>query len=237
MQLKFFTIPVMNPEESEAELNSFLRTHRVLTVRKELVTNEGKTPFWAIAAEYLVGVSARAKKIPSIDFESILASYHTKPGKGLPIGNLTSQHFANFYLGQMDHHAKEVLRIRGYLRYMDDFLAFGKSRDELRTSLSHIRDYLARELCLELKEGVQLKRCTAGISFLGYRIFPHRIGLTRRSRQRFITKLKTYESLHARGQLSECELSRRMQAVTGFTEWADAAGFRRDAIAKYGVLP
>ena len=53
------------------------------------------------------------------------------PGKGIPIGNLTSQHFANLYLGEMDHFVKERLRVAGYLRYMDDFLFFGPTKSFL----------------------------------------------------------------------------------------------------------
>jgi retron-type reverse transcriptase len=169
-------------------------------------------------------------------FEHILASYQTAPGKGLPIGNLTSQHFANFYLGRLDHFVKETLRTKGYLRYMDDFLAFGNSPEELKVLLSRIRDYLDDELHLELKKGIQLKPSKAGVSFLGYRLFPDRIGLTRRSRQRFIDKLRLYEGDYLRGALPESELSRRMQSVIAFTEWADASGFRCSALSKYGVL-
>jgi hypothetical protein len=61
-------------------------------------------------------------------FRSLLETYHTLPGKGMPIGNLISQHLANFYLGEFDHWVKEDLKIRGYLRYMDDFIVFGHER-------------------------------------------------------------------------------------------------------------
>jgi len=170
-------------------------------------------------------------------FVTILASFEADPGKGLPIGNLTSQHFANFYLGWFDHFVKEQLRIKGYVRYMDDFLVFGRNRQELRAGLEVIRAFLAEELGLRLKEGVQLKPSRAGVSFLGYRVFPDKVSLTRRSRERFIMRFQKYEGQLADGVLSETEAARRMQAVIGFTEWADAAGFRRAALKKYGAQP
>jgi hypothetical protein len=168
-------------------------------------------------------------------FERFVRSYQTKAGKGLPIGNLTSQHFANFYLGALDHYVKEALRIKGYLRYMDDFLAFGAAKEDLRHTLEDIRGFLAQELMLELRDGVQLKPTAAGISFLGFRVFPHGIGLTRRSRRRFVDRLRSYEGRFERGELSENDLARRMQATVGFTQWADAVGFRRKVIAEFGV--
>jgi len=65
-------------------------------------------------------------------FAEIIATYHTSPGKGLPIGNLISQHFANYYLGILDHWIKEELRVRCYLRYMDDFILFADTRQKLQ---------------------------------------------------------------------------------------------------------
>ena len=168
-------------------------------------------------------------------FERILMSYQTASGKGLPIGNLTSQHFANLYLGALDHHVKEGCRVKGYLRYMDDFLGFGESKEQVRCLLSGIRAFVQEELLLQLRDGVEKKPCAAGVSFLGYRVFPHRTGLTRRSRRRFADKLRAYETEFAEGRWGEAELARRMQAVVGFTEWADAVGFRRKVIAELGV--
>ena len=69
-----------------------------------------------------------------------------KLGRGLPIGSLTSQHFAHFYLGWFDRFAKEKLRIKGYVRYMDDVAIWSDSRLELR----EVRDYLAEELSLDV---------------------------------------------------------------------------------------
>ncbi len=62
----------MNPEAAETDLNIFLRTHRVLTVRKELVNTQSESPSWAIAVEYLEGVPSRAGKTPSIDYREVL---------------------------------------------------------------------------------------------------------------------------------------------------------------------
>ena len=72
MQLKFFMVPASDPAESEAELNTFLRSHRVLTVRKELVVAENETPFWALAVEYLESASKPTGR-SSIDYKEVLS--------------------------------------------------------------------------------------------------------------------------------------------------------------------
>ena len=63
-------------------------------------------------------------------FDKLLASYCVTEGRGLPIGNLTSQYFANFYLGIFDHYAKEKMQVKGYVRYMDDVLLFADTTQE-----------------------------------------------------------------------------------------------------------
>jgi hypothetical protein len=168
-------------------------------------------------------------------FSKLLDTYHTKPGKGLPIGNLISQHLANFYLGRYDHWIKEQRRIRGYLRYMDDFILFSPNRAFLKTELGETRQFLARELALDLKENIQLNRCIRGIPFLGYRIFPQTIRLAPRSRKRFIQKFKMYEKNWHEGGWSVNELARHMEPLIEFTRVSDSTGLRRKVIQRFGV--
>lgn len=78
------------------------------------------------------------------------------PGKGLPIGNLTSQHFANLYLGELDHFLKDQLHIKGYLRYMDDFLLFAEDKPSLHLWLADLEDLLEERLDLGLKQALEL---------------------------------------------------------------------------------
>ena len=91
-------------------------------------------------------------------FDRIIGSYHTAPGRGLPIGNLTSQHFANFYLAPLDRFLKETLGRGAYVRYMDDFVVWGESGRELRAVCERVRAFLAAELKLALKENTAINR-------------------------------------------------------------------------------
>lgn len=91
-------------------------------------------------------------------------------GKGIPIGFLTSQHFANWYLTPFDHWIKEAMRVRYYYRYMDDIVVLGRTKTELHELLEAMRRYLGEELLLEIKPNWQIFPVDArSIDFVGYK--------------------------------------------------------------------
>ena len=112
--------------------------------------------------------------------------------RGIPIGNLTSQIFANLYLGGLDHFVKEILKCRYYIRYMDDLILFDNSKDQLNQWKEAIRKYL-QSLKLELHaRKCQIYLVRNGVPFLGYKIYPtHRLVLTDNIK-RFRKRLKRY---------------------------------------------
>ena len=89
-------------------------------------------------------------------------------GKGLPIGNLTSQFFANVYLNELDQFVKHVLKTRYYLRYVDDFILLADNPELIARWVSMISDFLENKLMLQLKEGWRIKPVSEGADFLGY---------------------------------------------------------------------
>lgn len=169
-------------------------------------------------------------------FEKILDTHHTRPGKGIPIGNLFSQHLANFYLCGLDHWIKEERNIKGYVRYMDDFILFSKEKGILKTELKKIEHYLKSQLELMLKPNIQLNRCSKGISFLGFRVFPAHIHLLPRSMKRFSKKYREYEKKYCEGIWSERVMVRRMESPAAFTNLCDSVPFRRLMIERFGII-
>lgn len=115
--------------------------------------------------------------------EQIISSYCVQPGKGIPIGNLTSQFFANFYLSFFDHFVKEQLRVKQYVRYMDDCVLWGSSKQEVKEWRAKAEHYLAAELQLKLKYAV-LNTTENGVPFLGFLIKPDCIHLLRSKKRR-----------------------------------------------------
>lgn len=155
------------------------------------------------------------------------------PGWGLPIGNLTSQYFANLYLGELDHFVKERLRIKGYLRYMDDFILFGEERRELRSGLAAVSDFLTERLYLTIKEkAAVLAPVDQGISFLGFRIHPQLVTLTGEKWRRFRRRVRLLESDYLDGLMTEEALADSVSSMIGHVVHADTLAARRRFFAE-----
>ncbi|MBM4311953.1 MAG: reverse transcriptase [Deltaproteobacteria bacterium] len=169
-------------------------------------------------------------------FEKIIGSYATAPGKGVPIGNLTSQYFANHYLGLLDHFIKEQLRIKPYVRYMDNFILWSEDRRVLKESLRAIGGFLRERLALTLNDDICLNQTAGGMNFLGYRVFANIIRLSKRSKKRFSDKFRAYEACFLNGEWSEQVLQKHMQPLIAFAQYAHADNFRRNVIERFGAV-
>lgn len=124
------------------------------------------------------------------------------PGKGLPIGNLTSQFFGNVYLNALDQFVKHQLRCRYYLRYVDDMILIDRSPAQLRAWEQQIEQYLAEELELALKPERRLRVVTDGADFLGYIVRPQ----YRLVRRRVVGNLREKLAAFERAQVSDHRL-------------------------------
>ncbi len=100
---------------------------------------------------------------------------------GLPIGNLTSQFFANLYLNDFDHFVKRELKRKHYIRYVDDFVIFGDDKKELTDVKQRIEEYLEQNLKLTLRGDHRLRAVNDGLDFLGYIILPSHTLVRRRA--------------------------------------------------------
>lgn len=169
-------------------------------------------------------------------FDGVIDSYQTMPGQGVPIGNLTSQYFANHYLAILDHHLKEELRCTRYLRYMDDFVVWDKNKSWLKQVCRDIEAFLRDRLQLELKTPC-LNSCERGMTFLGYRIYRNHFRLSRRSRKRFCRKLRRYHEKWRNGSWSEEETARHVEPLLSFVRRADSFGLRQRLLMDMGLCP
>jgi len=110
---------------------------------------------------------------------------------GLPIGNLTSQFFANFYLNGFDHYVKEKLGVKKYIRYMDDIICVSQNRDYLQSLIPFFKNYLSDNLKLELHpQKIKINSSRSGVDFLGYFLKPHYSIIRFKTRKRMIRMLK-----------------------------------------------
>lgn len=133
--------------------------------------------------------------------EKIIASTEDSPGRGIPIGNLTSQLFANIYLNEFDQYAKHTLHLPRYIRYMDDIAILSDDKQQLHEVKGAAAVFMRERLGLVLHpRKVQVMPLAAGVDFLGYRLFPHHRLLRKSTVVRFVARLKR-EKLRGGGAL------------------------------------
>lgn len=153
--------------------------------------------------------------------------------RGIPIGNLTSQFFANLYLDRFDHWVTESLRVGPYLRYTDDFCVFGSEKGRLAEARSAIVERLA-DLGLSLNEGKsRLYARREGIEFLGFRHLPGQVRVRKENTGRFRVRLRRLERDLAAGRVS---LERVRASVTSWrahAAYADSEALCRKLIPPY----
>lgn len=167
--------------------------------------------------------------------DTIIDSYHEpgRPGYGIPIGNLTSQLFANIYLDALDQRVKCRLSERWYVRYMDDFIILHHDKDRLRYLRIDIELFLAHQLGLELNNKTQIfpvaVRNGRGLDFLGYYIWPHKRRLRKDSLKRFKRRVRQLQKQYAEGRISLGEIKQQLASWLAHAKHGDAQA----AVAKY----
>ena len=128
-------------------------------------------------------------------FEEVIKSFagyknYVRNGAGIPIGNLTSQIFANIYLNELDQFAKQTLREKYYIRYADDFVFLSPDKNHLKNLIPQLEGFLKQTLKMELHpHKVVLQNFYQGIDFLGYVMFPKHKVLRTNTKQRMLKKM------------------------------------------------
>lgn len=163
--------------------------------------------------------------------DNIIDSYQTQPGKGLPIGSLTSQYFANFFLEACDRFIQQLAGSKGYLRYMDDMVWFCDNRADALSTLQAVEAFLQREK-LKIKPNRQIQPTGNGIGFCGFGVHRHRIALSQRKKQAYVRHLARWQADWQAGEINSLQLQRGYDAVHAVTHPADALGFRRSVLER-----
>jgi hypothetical protein len=162
-------------------------------------------------------------------FNIIIDSNDSGVTKGIPIGNLTSQFFANHYLSAFDHSFKERHHAKRYIRYMDDIIVFTDNKDELKDMYNKAAYYTGKNLKLILKPPVS-GPVTNGVPFLGYLVKPSGIYLQKKTKRRYKARIAEIEHKRKKGQLSPLEAGRRAESVTSHLLLARSRNFRNTVI-------
>lgn len=175
--------------------------------------------FASIDREILLRIIARTIGDPDVLrlVRSLVMECGCIPGaRGLPLGALTSQLFANAYLDTLDHHVKDRLSVRHYVRYMDDFVILGPDKARLWELLAEIRDFLACELRLSLNPKTGIFPASHGVDFAGYRHWTTHCLPRKRNVRRAAKKFQGLSRVYARGEVSLDTVRSVAASFTGY---------------------
>ncbi len=152
--------------------------------------------------------------------------------RGLPIGNLTSQFLANVYLNPLDHFVKHELRVKGYVRYLDDFILFGNDSGELKRLGERLKQKLKELKLLMHPEKYRLLPTRLGVDFAGYVVFANgRIRVRTSTARRFQRRYRQMKWEVRRGNRAAAEVTQSVKSWIAHTAHAQSIGLRRKVLS------
>jgi hypothetical protein len=150
---------------------------------------------------------------------------------GIPVGNLTSQFFANLYLDDLDHFIVQTLHAPAYLRYVDDMVLLSDSKAFLHDAVATIRERLALERLSLHPRKVMLTPTRAGIELLGYRVYPHFRRLAAHNGKRFARRLARLALAYREGRCALEDVTISLRSWIAHASHADTAGLREAIVS------
>jgi len=158
----------------------------------------------------------------------ILDTNSNYSGKGMPIGNMTSQFFANVYLNELDYFVKHKLKAKYYIRYVDDFVILDRNKENLIQIRNKIKKYLNKNLKIELHDDKShIHPLFKGINFLGFRIFYYYKLLSKKNIREIKNRMKRLRNMCFNDEIHFRQLDRSLQGWEAYAIWADTYRLRR----------
>lgn len=167
----------------------------------------------------------------------IIDSYETHPGKGLPLGNQTSQWFAIYYMDRFDRYIKSNLKIRYYTRYMDDCVLIHEDREYLSQCRILLSDYLNRELKLEFNTKTQIVPIRGGVKYLGFHFYLTERGKVIRkvkqaTKYKYRRRIKSMAKAYRKGMLSMSEINQVLNSYNAHLEHGNTYHLRKKIMSE-----
>lgn len=153
--------------------------------------------------------------------------YDEKAGCGLPIGNYTSQMFANIYLNELDRYIKEELKVKYYYRYMDDIILILESKEIAKKYLDSISNFLKDKLYLSLNNKTQIFKLIQGVNFCGYKINIKRMRLRDKGKKKLVKKLKWIRYSFRNKEMSVKDVKKYIAGHLGYIIHGDISGITK----------
>jgi len=171
--------------------------------------------------------------------EQVIKSFSSgKPGTGIPLGNLTSQLFANIYLNKLDQFVKHKLKAGHYIRYADDFIILSENRELLAGQIKPIQKFLREKLKLELHpDKVFIRKFRQGVDFLGYVVLPHYRVLRTKTKRRMLRKIRQRKFELETGKISKDSFEQSLQSYLGILKHCKGDKIKRKILKFFPTLP
>ena len=166
-------------------------------------------------------------------WRQVIAGFNDDTGRGLPIGALTSQIAANIYLNVLDHFVKECMQVKYYVRYMDDFVLLGPSKEYLWDALADIKWLLEGHLKLKLNPKTKIYPASRGVDFAGYRTFTTHMLPRKRNIKAAKKRFQNLSKLYSKGMVS---MDRAKASVMSFLGYVKHCQARRTTLSTLSRL-
>ncbi|MFH1649994.1 MAG: reverse transcriptase domain-containing protein [Candidatus Woesearchaeota archaeon] len=161
----------------------------------------------------------------------------SRRGKGMPLGNLTSQFFANVYLNELDQFVKHELKAKHYIRYVDDFVILHHDKEVLHEYLNSINKFLKVRLALELHpDKCSIKLLERGIGFLGFRIFEHHKLVRKKNLNRFRRRFEEYKHEYTKALIERERVILSIEGWMAYVKHANTYRYRRHVIRQLNMF-
>jgi Reverse transcriptase (RNA-dependent DNA polymerase) len=201
-------------------------------ILKDLIARVIKCRGTLELAERIVdGSNEQEEAIEYFPGDSLFTPFERR--RGMPIGNQTSQFFANVYLNPLDQFVIRELRPSLYLRYVDDFVLFGSDKSELGFMADRIRRFLQGLRLSPHERKFRIYRCDEGVTLLGWRILPGQTRLARSNVIRMRRRLKKMAALYQAGRMRFEEVRCRVHAWLGHAAFGDTWRLRQNLFAQF----
>lgn len=175
------------------------------------------------------------KRVLKLLYE-IIDSYENEAGKGLPMGNQSSQWFALYYLDRLDRVIKEKLRVKYYVRYMDDGIIIHEDKEFLKQCLRVMEEQLLKDR-LEFNQKTQIFPISQGADFLGFHYYLTDTGkvikkLRTSNKKRFKRRMKNFQRLYSEGKITFEEITRSVSSYNGHLKHGHTWKLRKHVYGK-----
>lgn len=169
---------------------------------------------------------------------NIIDSYQTEPGKGLPMGNQTSQWLAIYYLDSFDRLIKEKLKMKYYSRYMDDCIIIHHNKNHLKYVLEVIKEHINKDLQLEFNSKTQISKIDNGVNYLGWHFYLSKSGkvirkITSQTKNKYKRKLKLMQKLYSKDKMDLKEINQVLASYKAHMSHGHTYRLRKRIISKF----